>query len=229
MLHHLSSHKANRIGFPGLHLFVPQVLLLIKEDTLQIMANDAEQVYQAVLRQPTAEEAEHYPTEVHIQHRLAKGEYIKKIEGLKGHILRGDCYEINFCQEFFSENATLDPFAVYQQLMAVSPNHFSAFYRMDDKYLICASPERFLQKQGDKVVSQPIKGTIRRNLQDKSEDEALQNELKQSAKDQSENVMVVDLVRNDLSVICKRNSVKVEELFGIYSFPQVHQMISTIS
>jgi para-aminobenzoate synthetase component 1 len=228
-LHHLSSHKANRIGFPRLHLFVPEVLLLIKEGTLQIMANDAGQVYQAILHQPIDEEAANGHTEVRIQQKLTKGEYVKKIERLKAHILRGDCYEINFCQEFFSDNATLDPFAVYQQLMTVSPNPFSALYRMDDKYLICASPERFLQKQGDKMISQPIKGTIKRNLQDNKEDEALKNELKGSQKDQSENVMVVDLVRNDLSMICKRNTVTVKELFGIYSFPQVHQMISTIS
>jgi para-aminobenzoate synthetase component 1 len=113
--------------------------------------------------------------------------------------------------------------------MQVSPNPFSAFYRLHDKFLLCASPERFLAKKGAKVISQPIKGTIQRDLADKIRDEQLKESLRLSPKEQAENVMVVDLVRNDLTQICKPATVKVEELFGIYSFPQVHQMISTIS
>ncbi|MDQ3277477.1 MAG: anthranilate synthase component I family protein, partial [Bacteroidota bacterium] len=123
----------------------------------------------------------------------------------------------------------LDPFAVFQNLMAVSPNPFSAFYRQEDKFLLCASPERFLAKRGSRLISQPIKGTIRRDLADRQQDQRLKEALRLSAKEQSENVMVVDLVRNDLTRVCKPASVTVDELFGIYSFPQVHQMISTVS
>jgi para-aminobenzoate synthetase component 1 len=113
--------------------------------------------------------------------------------------------------------------------MTISPNPFAALYRLHDRYLLCASPERFICKKGLRISSQPMKGTIKRDLSNKSEDEKLKEELKASAKDQSENVMVVDLVRNDLSRICNDGSVKVDELFGIYSYPQVHQMISTIN
>jgi para-aminobenzoate synthetase component 1 len=163
-----------------------------------------------------------------IQNCYSKEEYISVVKQLQRHILRGDCYEINFCQEFFSENAIIDPVDLYKKLSAVSPNPFSALYRLDDKWLICASPERFLQKKGDRILSQPIKGTSKRVLSNTRKDEQSKKQLEESSKDRSENVMVVDLVRNDLSKVCKEGSVKVDELFGIYSFPQVHQMISTV-
>jgi para-aminobenzoate synthetase component 1 len=134
---------------------------------------------------------------------------------------------LNFCQEFFSENAGIDPLSVFKKLQQVSPNPFSAFYRLNDDYCICASPERFLKKSGRELISQPIKGTSRRDT-DPVKDEKNRSYLKESIKEKSENVMVVDLVRNDLSKICIEGSVYVEEIFGIYSFPQVHQMISTI-
>jgi para-aminobenzoate synthetase component I len=219
--------KENRINFPDLYFFVPQILILLKDLQLEIEAENPESVFQEILS--FHEEDISIPVSVKIQGLLSKEEYISKINQLKEHIQRGDCYEINFCQEFFAENAEIDPHRVFSELMKVSPNPFSAFYRLNDKYLLCASPERFLLKKNNRLVSQPIKGTMKRNLLDSSKDEALKMELRESPKEQSENVMVVDLVRNDLSRICEEGSVKVEELFGIYSFPQVHQMISTIA
>ena len=219
--------KTNRVGFPPLYFFIPSQVVLLTGSSLRIYAEQPEEVYNAILNTPN-----HIPrqlTAYEFSQSLSREEYIAKVRQLQEHIVKGDCYEINFCQEFYAENCTLDPFSVYQKLMEVSPNPFSAYYRLNDKYLLCASPERFLQKSGNKLLSQPIKGTIKRNLSNKERDNALIEELKESQKDQSENVMVVDLVRNDLSRICEKNSVKVEELFGIYSFPQVHQMISTVS
>jgi para-aminobenzoate synthetase component 1 len=166
---------------------------------------------------------------VKIQSLVSKKEYIKIINKLKQHILRGDCYEINFCQEFFAENAEMDPVDVYKKLSHFSPNPFSALYRLNNQWLICASPERFIKKQGNKIISQPIKGTSKRDKGDNEKDMLSRDDLRNSAKDRSENVMVVDLVRNDLSKVCKDGTVEVDELYGIYSFPQVHQMISTIS
>jgi para-aminobenzoate synthetase component 1 len=118
---------------------------------------------------------------------------------------------------------------VYDKLSIVSPNPFSALYKLENKYLICASPERFLKTVGTKIYSQPIKGTSKRDTGNLLNDETNKRNLLNSDKERSENVMIVDLVRNDLSKVCVKGSVKVEELFGIYSFPQVHQMISTIS
>jgi para-aminobenzoate synthetase component 1 len=105
---------------------------------------------------------------------------------------------------------------------------FSCYFKFDGKYLLSASPERFLKKQGSKLISMPIKGTARRgkNIED---DLALRRKLLADQKERSENVMIVDLVRNDLSRSSVEGSVKVEELFGIKTFPQVHQMVSTIT
>jgi len=167
--------------------------------------------------------------DIKIDQRISKTEYIETIEKLKKHILRGDCYEINYCMEFFAEDTIIDPLSVYQNLSSNSPNPFSALYKLEDKWLICASPERFLKKESDRILSQPIKGTSSRFLEDDTKDKRSKEELFASEKDRSENVMVVDLVRNDLARVCKEGTVAVDELFGVYSFPQVHQMISTIS
>ncbi len=158
---------------------------------------------------------------------ITKEAYLEKIKKLQQHIKRGDCYEINFCQQFVADNISLNPLETYKKLITSSPAPFGGLYKINEKYCLCASPERFLKKQGQQVISQPIKGTSRRNI-DVLEDEKNKNYLLQSKKEKSENVMVVDLVRNDMSMVCEKGSVKVKELFGIYSFPQVHQMISTI-
>lgn len=134
-----------------------------------------------------------------------------------------------FARNFFASSAEIDPLFIYNRLTELSPNPFAAFYKMNACYCLCASPERYMKREGNKIFSQPIKGTAKRNVADKAADESAKNYLLQSAKEKSENVMVVDLVRNDLSRICKAGTVTVDELFGLYSFPQVHQMISTIS
>jgi para-aminobenzoate synthetase component I len=224
---HFPSQKSDRVGFPPFYFFAPQFVLLLRKNELEIVAANPQEVYNAVAQSTVSEDGP--AAELHMEQQLSREQYIEQVKKLQAHILRGDCYEINFCQEFFSENATIDPFAIFQKLVDISPNPFSAFYRLGDKFLLCASPERFLMKQGSRIISQPIKGTIKRNLQDRAEDYRLREELRNSPKDQSENVMVVDLVRNDIARICEDDSVKVDELFGIYSYPQVHQMISTVS
>jgi para-aminobenzoate synthetase component I len=159
---------------------------------------------------------------------LNRNQYVEVIAALKDHIHRGDCYEINFCQEFAATNAQADPFFIYKKLTEASPNPFSALYRINSRYCICASPERYLKKSGSEVISQPIKGTSKRFLSDPLADKASRHYLETSPKERAENVMIVDLVRNDLSRVCEEGSVEVKELYGIYSFPQVYQMISTI-
>ncbi|MEA3318161.1 MAG: anthranilate synthase component I family protein, partial [Bacteroidota bacterium] len=145
----------------------------------------------------------------------------------KKHIKKGDIYEVNFCQEFYGKGE-LNPVKVYQRLNKISPTPFSCYGKFHSKYLISASPERFIKKEANKIISQPIKGTIKRG-KNKQEDKELIKKLKNDKKERAENIMIVDLVRNDLSRTAKKGSVKVDELCGIYSFEQVHQMISTIS
>lgn len=226
-IHEFSTSKKDKIGFQPYFFFSPQIVLEIKGDAVSIHSERPEEIFIKISNQTAG--LKPGPTSIHTQSVLSKQGYLRKIVSLQEHIHRGDCYEINFCQEVFADDAAFNPFDVYRKLAAISPNPFSAFYRIEDKYLLCASPERFLAKKGRKVFSQPIKGTIKRDVDNKEHDEQLKEELRNSQKDQSENVMVVDLVRNDLTRICKDASVKVDELYGIYSYPQVHQMISTIS
>jgi para-aminobenzoate synthetase component 1 len=159
---------------------------------------------------------------------MDKDSYLEKVEKLRKSISLGDIYEVTFCQEFFAEQAAINPYQVYQNLKDVSPTPFSGFFKLTDKYILSASPERFLCKRKNQLFSQPIKGTAKRSS-DPEEDEKIRLGLLNSTKEQAENVMIVDLVRNDLTKSAVKGSVKVEELFGIYTFPQVHQMISTIS
>ncbi|MBW0178819.1 anthranilate synthase component I family protein [Sediminibacterium sp.] len=225
----LSSIHPDAIQFPDLFFFVPAVVLKLQYDKLEISCYDQsnpEEIYREIISVLPVEPAK--TSSLKIESRLSRNEYIQIIQQLKQHILRGDCYEINYCQEFYATDIQIDPVSLYQQLTAISPNPFACYYKHESRHLLCASPERFLQKKGSRLISQPIKGTIQRNLLNQEADTLLLEELKASEKDKSENVMVVDLVRNDLSKVCKEGSVKVSELFGIYSFPQVHQMISTI-
>jgi para-aminobenzoate synthetase component 1 len=218
------------IKFPDLFFYVPEIIVLLLKQEIRIGLHGTghQKVFDEISRAVPQPEGLISRVPV-IQKRIDRNEYLQIIHRLKNHIQRGDCYEINYCQEFFAEDVLLDPVALYRSLNKVSPSPFSAFYSVDEKFLLCASPERYLRKKGDCVVSQPIKGTAARDPEHPVRDKLLRDELAASEKDRAENVMVVDLVRNDLSKICETDSVRVTELFGIYSFAQVHQMISTIT
>jgi para-aminobenzoate synthetase component 1 len=160
--------------------------------------------------------------------RIEPEQYLKAVNSLQDHIRYGNIYEVNYCQEFGISCELDNAYLRYLSLNSFTEAPFSAFLRLGDIDLMCASPERFLKKVGNKLISQPIKGTIRRSG-DADVDDVLRLKLANSEKDRSENVMIVDLVRNDLSRIAQRGSVKVEELFGVHSFKTVHHLISTVS
>ena len=161
--------------------------------------------------------------------RTTKAEYLKKIRKIKEHIQRGDIYETNFCMEYFVENYVLPcPASLYQLVNQSTQAPFSALLHLPEITLACGSPERFIQKKGKQLLSQPIKGTAPR-MKNAYDDEKSKQSLLESKKERAENAMIVDLVRNDLSKIALPNSVQVDELFGLYSFKTVHQMISSIS
>lgn len=228
-IENLSSAHTDGIQFPDLFFFVPALVISLKDQTLQIViydGSDASDIYESIKAAPAVLNVPQ--PAVIVEPRMSKQQYMATIQQLRQHIQRGDCYEINYCQEFYATGIDMEPLSLYLQLTKVSPNPFACYYRLTDKYLLCASPERFLQKKGDRLLSQPIKGTIPRNQFDPEADQKLIEQLQNSEKDKSENVMVVDLVRNDLSKVCQQGSVQATELFGIYSFPQVHQMISTV-
>jgi para-aminobenzoate synthetase component 1 len=224
------SKHPDHIEFPDLFFFIPEIIVMMKEREVSITAPDgnAEKIFNDISKADSTQDVT-LKTNVDFKQRFSEEEYIQTIQALRQHILRGDCYEINFCQEFYANPVRLNPMAVFNLLGNESPNPFSAFYKLNDKFLLCASPERYLKKTGQQLISQPIKGTWKRNFESVEADNKNKILLQENSKERSENVMVVDLVRNDLSTICEEGSVQVEELYGVYTFPQVHQMISTIT
>jgi para-aminobenzoate synthetase component I len=219
--------KKTTTDFGDGFFFEPKIVLKLTNNKIEVVKTDIDEA--SIIAEINAIEivASQKNNPFNIVSSLSKEKYIEKIKQLQQHIQRGDCYEINFCQQFFAEDATIHPIETYKKLIQLSPAPFGSFYKLNKNYCLCSSPERFLQKKGNKLISQPIKGTSRRDV-DITKDAANKKHLIESKKEKSENVMVVDLVRNDMSMICEKGSVKVKELFGVYSFPQVHQMISTI-
>lgn len=225
----LSSENFDGIGFPALHFFQPEVVIEITSNTIHIHSlNEAPHKIYEKLTPPIPHTPYLIPENPSITPRISRSDYLDTVQAIRQHILRGDIYEMNFCQEFYAENYQLDPPATFRKLNSLGKAPFSSYYRLHDRYLLCASPERFLKKTGQKLLSQPIKGTMRRG-KTIEEDAELRQQLYHSPKDRSENVMIVDLVRNDLARSCRAGTVQVEELFGVYQFEQVFQLISTVT
>ena len=227
----LDSRNIDQLEFPELHFFIPEIVIYSKNSVVSVLYHD-EKSKNKILDliagiEENSSENKKSDSQIGLNQRFTKEEYVNTVNKLKEHIQYGDIYELNFCQEFFTSR-DIDPLHTYKKLNEVSPTPFSCFYKTDDKFLFSASPERFLKKIKTKVISQPIKGTIKRGENDQ-DDDILKSQLLNDPKERAENVMIVDLVRNDLSRTAKKGSVFVEELYGIYSFKQVHQMISTVS
>jgi para-aminobenzoate synthetase component I len=223
----LSSRHPEDMGFPSCQFFRPKHLLRFDhEGVLVCSSTDPQALHQAI--ENTAVPPLRPCQSAQLRQTMGKDEHLQKVQAVKNHILEGDCYELNLCMAFTAEGYQEDPLMLFRQLHARSPAPFTTFQRFGDHFLISASPERFLKKEGDRLLSQPIKGTIRRGASPE-EDEQLRRQLADSEKDRAENMMIVDLVRNDLARSSAWGSVEVPELFGIYSFRQLHQMISSIS
>jgi len=228
-IENLNSENKDNFHVPNIFFFIPQTILFISNNELKVETflskNEIDKIIDDIKNKIDFDEKDN---SVELQFTEGKESYIQKIRKIKEHIQRGDIYEMNYCQELYSQGTEINPEKVFLELNNSSKAPFSAYFKYKDKYLLCSSPERFLQKSGNRIISQPIKGTRKRGI-DLNEDRFLFNELKNSEKDKSENVMITDLVRNDLSKTAQKSSVKVEELFGVYSFERVHQMITTIS
>lgn len=222
----LTSTHSKQFGFSQLQFFEPKHLLVWRrgEEKAAWYTQDEKEWMEVVSRhlENTSTVLEFPPFKA----SLTKQEYIRRVNALKEEIRYGNIYEVNFCQNF-TAHAAIDAPHAHLYLNQRSSMPFSAFYKSNMDHLLCASPERFMAKRGKKLICQPIKGTAKRSA-DPIEDAKIKDELKNDLKEQTENVMIVDLMRNDLSQTAARNSVKVEELFGVYSFPQVHQLISTV-
>ncbi len=230
----LSSRNFDGLDFPDLYFFQPKKIITILDDTVSFsyltmvddeIVSDFKTISKLV---KTKDNQQSTSDPIRIRMRIFKDEYFKQVNRMLAHIHRGDIYEANFCQEFYAEETTISPHRTYQRLNEISKAPFAVFMKLRDKFLLSASPERYLKKTAGKVLSQPIKGTAPRS-KNPLEDKAFISRLKNDEKERAENIMIVDLVRNDLSKSALKGTVKVEELCEVYSFEQVHQMISTIS
>ena len=231
-LENLHSENHDGLHFPDLFFFQPKKMIKISEGELQFnyleaYKNEIETDFK-LIQDIQFDSHKKYHSDIKIKLRIHKDEYFNKIEQVLKHIARGDFYEANFCQEFYAENVSIDPISVYENLNEISTPPFATLFKLNDKYLLSASPERYLKKVGQHVLSQPIKGTEKRASNEKEDAELIKN-LESNPKERAENIMIVDLVRNDLSRIAKKGTVVVDELCKVYTFKQVHQLISTIS
>jgi len=228
----LESNNFDGLQFPELYFFQPKKIFLFRENEVVLLyldayrediENDIKKIEQVILKPVGLSE-----DTIKIKLRIHKDEYFEKVNNILEHIHRGDIYETNFCQEFSTENTVINPLETYFKLNAISRSPFATYFKLNDLYLLSSSPERYLKKQDLTIVAQPIKGTAKRSL-DLQEDEVLKSALFHDEKERSENIMILDLMRNDLSKTAIKGSVRVEELCKVYTFNQVHQMISTVT
>ncbi len=230
-IENLTSNNIDNKEFPDLFFWVPKYVVKLQNEHFEFVQGDKTKESFDFLNYFLEEETDRnfHPYDLDFQPTISKEEYLKNVVELKEHIQQGDIYEVNYCQEFLVENVDINfSLDAYFKLNNITKAPFSSFVQFDDYTIFCGSPERFMKRNGDKLISQPIKGTAKRNA-DMEKDEMLKAELLSDPKERAENVMIVDLVRNDLSKLATKNSVEVDELFGIYSFETVHQMISTVS
>ena len=227
-LEDLKSNNYSEFDFPNLFFFQPKKIWIIKSRNVEAhylypseIESDLDDIYSQKINDKNIK------SEIKLFPRLSKSQYEEKINKLLFHINRGDIYEANFCMEWFSNDSNICPFNVYDKLNQISKNPMSAFFKQNDTYLLSSSPERYIKRINNKIITQPIKGTSRRD-NDKVIDLNLKKNLTQDPKERSENIMIVDLVRNDLSRFSYPGSVKVTELCKVYPFEKVHQMISTV-
>ena len=231
----VTSQNLDKLAFPELYFFKAKRLFFIDKDSVTLsytssekgkIVTDLENILAESPQQNNLLKPAQSPLK--IQARISKDAYLSKLQKVLNHINRGDIYEANFCQEFYAEDATINPLEVYHNLNQISASPFASYFKSNHHYILSASPERYIQKSGNTIISQPIKGTAKRSPSPK-EDLLLKTNLAKDPKEIAENIMIVDLVRNDLSRIATKGSVQVQELCKVYSFKQVHQLISTIT
>ncbi|WP_226163742.1 anthranilate synthase component I family protein [Hymenobacter terricola] len=220
----LTSQNHDGFAWPQLHLFTPQTWLCWRAESVEIHGQTKGVLSQILALAVPVVPAPQVPA---LLPRLPKADYLRAVEAIREDILNGEVYELNLCQEFYAENVALAPVDAFWRLMEASPAPFAGFIRWHDHFLLCASPERFLAHRTPQIISQPIKGTIRRGATPAADEQQRQT-LLHDEKERAENLMIVDLVRNDLARVAQTGTVRVPELFGLYPFRHLWQMISTV-
>jgi para-aminobenzoate synthetase component 1 len=227
----IKSTNVDGIGFPRAIIWKPEFVVRLQQETIDFVQGEnvpeSMDVIHQFIEAQSGKSSQTQP--IHFSARIDKETYISKVNTIKEYIQQGETYELNFCQEYYAENVVI-PFELdtYFKLNSITKAPFSAYVKWDNFRVFCGSPERFIQRKGDRLISQPIKGTARRG-ETKEEDDALIAQLQHDPKERAENVMIVDLVRNDLSQVAQKGSVEVEELCAVKTVETVHQMYSTVA
>jgi para-aminobenzoate synthetase component 1 len=223
----LESNNPDYKAFPECILFQPEHLIEFIGSEVHIRSSDPVGIHNVIEAVPITVK-QNITFNVNFQSTESRDSYITTVEKLRSHIYEGDMYEINYCLEFFTKTSPQDFSSIQQKLFQLNPSPFASGFKHKQWHIACSSPERFLKKTGQQLISQPIKGTI--EIGETEEDKKRNAEkLRSSEKERAENMMIVDLVRNDLAKSSISGSVKVEEIFGIYPFRHLFQMISTVS
>lgn len=223
----LQSANPDFTGFPTWHFFVPRHFFLAEMESLTVYSAEesAEMLWSRVLQTDCPPPAEDIPLQYSKPDQKI---YLDTVGKIMHHLKYGDIYEMNYCNEVKIDSCEVNPLQTFLRLTGISPNPFSAMYSQREFHLLCASPERLVCGNHDRVYAQPMKGTAPRG--NTPEDDLKNIEmLTNNKKERSENVMITDLVRNDLSRIAVRGTVRVDELFGVHTFERSHQMITTVS
>jgi para-aminobenzoate synthetase component 1 len=219
---------AENLSEDTLFLFVPKHVIIHKAGQALYYGNlNSTELELLVQDLHKTTYSEFLSEEIDLKTEVSHDEYVNNVNAIKNEIQNGTIYEMNYCLEFSANYQHLNTLNTYKKLIELSQAPFAAFVNDGTKTVLCASPERFLKKDQQTLISQPIKGTAKRG-ENKLEDQVILENLRTDPKEISENVMIVDLVRNDLSKVATKNSVHVTELCQPYSFKTVHQLISTV-
>jgi len=228
----LASKNEDHIKFPDLFFFEPEILLIKKDGNWYLEVHHNNLTINGLVKEIEAfkktEQVDITKASLKVKNRIDYASYQKKIDAIKADIENGIYYELNFCREFYAEDAIIDPYKVFKNLCKIAQPPMAAFLKMNNQFVLSASPERFLKKTGDKLIAQPMKGTIKRS-EDAAADDFLKHQLKNSKKERAENVMIVDLMRNDLTRSAKLGSINVENLFEVMTYKGFHTLVSTVS
>ncbi len=229
-LEKLQSENSSALNFPEAVFFEPIAWVRFANGAIQIDTDSSETLDQ--IEHSLQKGDSEFPINLDFAHSIepetSKQAYLDNAMKFRDHLKRGDIYEANYCIQFSGEVEKFNPVQQFLNLQAKTEAPFSAFAGFQGQFILSASPERYLKNDDGHLISQPIKGTKKRSG-DPELDEIYKEQLRQDLKEQSENVMIVDLVRNDLSRVAERGSVNVPELFGAQTFKTVHHLISTVS
>jgi para-aminobenzoate synthetase component 1 len=228
-IENLETRNPDTLGHPVLAWWEPEIVIQFSDSSVDVLSGD--------INDPRTQEALHAINQKgEVEETGGMGEmvwswdkskYLQAFDEVKHLIQNGDVYELNLCMPLKGKASSNASWPLFCRLQSLTQAPFSGYLQCRSARIMSGSPERFLKREGDRLMSQPIKGTVRRG-RTTEEDNALIDALQSSEKERAENVMIVDLVRNDLSRIAQKASVEVTELCGIHSFQTVHQMVSTI-